>query len=76
MFAKLKKFLFGLPSVEALLSDISAKVAKLHLVADIHTAEAALHAEEIKVRTQLLADSQAVVARAKSVAAKFEALIS
>lgn len=76
MFAKLKKWLFGLPTVEDVLTDIAAKIEKLHLVADIHAAEADAHAAEIELRANLESASRSAVAKAKSIAAKFEALIS
>lgn len=69
------KSLFA-PTVDSIVADISAKAAKLHIIAEAKAIEAEVHAREIALRAKLQGDALAVVTRAKSVAAKFEALVS
>lgn len=69
------KSLFA-PTVDSIVADISAKAAKLHVVAEAKALEAEAHAKEIAIRTKLQTDAAAVVSRARLVAARFEALVS
>lgn len=75
MFSKLYVWLFGTPSVDGALAKFHKSLDGLHLAADFHAAEAAAHAEEIKLRQEALAFAQKEVARARSVAQRFEELL-
>lgn len=72
------KTLFGLAetSVDSIIADIQTRIEKLHVVAEAHSEAARLHQDEIEFRTRLVATATAEYDRAKSIAAKFEALVS
>lgn len=74
MFAFIKSFFTK--SVDSIVADISDRVEQLHVVADAKALEAKLHDEEVAARTFLRDLATKEVARAKAIAAKFEALIS
>jgi hypothetical protein len=62
------------PSVDSIIADIEAKVAKLHIVADAHAEESKLHAEVIAEKQKLIAYADAEFARAKAIALKLKGL--
>ena len=67
--------LFSGLTIDSIIADITAKIEKLHLVAEVH-AEAAKVQAEVEVaagRARAFAESE--YGRAKAIAAKFEALI-
>ena len=74
MFSKIRSFFAS--SVDGLVADIEARVAKLQIVADAHKAEAAVHQKVIEERQALVAFAQKEEQRARVIAAKFQALIS
>jgi hypothetical protein len=74
MFSKIRSFFAS--SVDSLVADIEARVAKLQIVADAHKAEAEVHQKVIEERQALVAFVQKEEARARIIAAKFQALIS
>lgn len=74
MFSKIRSYLAS--SVDGLVADIEARVAKLHVVADAHAAESALHQKVIAEKQVLVAFAQKEEQRARAIAAKFKALIS
>jgi hypothetical protein len=63
-------------TVESIVKDIQVKVAQLHIVAEAKGLEAKAHDEVVAVRQELSKVATEVAAKAKSIAAKFEALIS
>lgn len=63
-------------TVDSIIADISAKVEKLHIVAEAHAAAEVAHSAEASLRSKLAAEARAEYTRAKSIAAKFAALIS
>jgi len=63
-------------TVDSIIADISAKVEKLHVVAEAHAEAVKIHNAEIAVRTRLVATANAEFARAKAIAAKLTALVS
>ena len=62
-------------SVDSIIADITKRIESLHVVAEAHAAAAKLHQDEIEFRSKLVATAGAEYARAKSIAAKFEALV-
>lgn len=74
MFSKIRSFFVS--SVDGLVADIETRVAKLHVVADLHKAEAELQQKVIAEKQALVAFAQKEEARARAIAAKFKALIS
>lgn len=74
MFSKIRSFFAS--SVDGLVADIEARVAKLNVVADAHKVEADLHAKVIAEKQKLVEFAQKEEARARAIAAKFKALIS
>lgn len=63
-------------SVDSIIADISAKIEKLHIVAEAHAEAIVVHGVVISERQKLVAFAQAEYNRAQSIAAKFMALIS
>lgn len=68
--------LFAKKTVDSIISDISTKVEQLHVVAAAKAEAEQIHLAEITLRNKLVAEARAEWTRAKSIAAKFEALIS
>lgn len=62
-------------SIDGIVADITAKIAKLNLVAEAHKLEAEVHQTEINARVKLAAFALSEFGRAKSIAQKLEALI-
>jgi hypothetical protein len=62
-------------TIDDIISDITSKIEKLHIVAEAHAEAALFHtqAEAYAAKARTLAESE--YARAKSLAAKFEALV-
>lgn len=63
-------------TVDSIIADISAKVEKLHIVAEAHAEAEKIHNAVIAERTKLVAEARAEFARAKAIAAKLTALVS
>ena len=63
-------------TVDSIIADISAKVEKLHIVAEAHAAAEVAHNEEVLLRQKLAAAARAEYTRAKAIAAKLTALVS
>lgn len=62
-------------SIDSIISDIKSKIEKLHVVAELHAAEADLQLNIEKAAATARQFAEAEYARAKSIAAKFEALV-
>jgi hypothetical protein len=63
-------------TVDSIIADISAKIEKLSVVAEAHALAAQLHRDVIDERQKLVNFANQEEARARSIAAKFKALIS
>lgn len=63
-------------SIDSILSDITAKIEHLHVVADAHAAEALIAADRASLYTKLHDFAVAEEARARKIAAKFTELVS
>lgn len=63
-------------TVESIVADIQSKVAQLHIVAEAKSLEAKAHDEVVALRQEASKVATEVATKAKSIAAKFEALIS
>lgn len=63
-------------TVDSIIADISAKIESLHVVAEAKATAAALHEDEIALRTRLKADAIAEYDRAKRIASKFAEFIN
>lgn len=63
-------------TVDSIIADIQVRIEHLHLVAEAHQKAAELHSDEIAIRSKLVNEAKAEYARAKSIAGKFQELIS
>jgi hypothetical protein len=75
MFDLITSF-FSRKTVDSIIADITAKIEHLHVVAEAHAEAEKIHAAVIAERTKLAQDARAEFARAKTITAKFEALVS
>jgi len=63
-------------SVDSIIADITKRIESLHIVAEAHSEAAKVHNEAKALSTRLETEAIAEFNRAKSIAAKFEALVS
>jgi len=62
-------------SIDSIIADITSKIEQLHFVAEFHAGMAAVKAEEEKRAAEARTFAENEYARAKALAAKFEALV-
>ncbi|HWX29572.1 MAG TPA: hypothetical protein VNZ53_19270 [Steroidobacteraceae bacterium] len=62
-------------TIDSIISDIKSKIEKLHLVAELHADAAKVQAEVEAAAAAARTFAENEYARAKAIAAKFEALI-
>lgn len=62
-------------TIDSIIADIEKKISHLHAVAEVHAAFAAAKAEEEKLAGEARVFAENEYARAKAIAAKFEALV-
>jgi cell division protein FtsB len=62
-------------TIDGIIADITAKIEKLHFVAEAHAAFANLKAEEEKLAAEARKFAEDEYARAKALTAKFESLV-
>lgn len=62
-------------SIDSIISDVTAKIEQLHVVAELHADAAKVQAEAEAQAAKLRAFAETEYARAKAIAAKFEALV-
>lgn len=66
---------FSVKTIDSIVSGVTALIEDLHVVAEAHAADAALHAAAEKAAGEARAFAESEFARAKAIAAKFEALV-
>lgn len=62
-------------TIDSIISDITSKIEQLHVVAELHAAEAYAQSEVELAAAKARTFAQNEYARAKAIAAKFEALV-
>lgn len=67
---------FFMKTIDSIIEDITKKIEQLHAVAAVHAEVSRLNSEAIAKSTELRDFAESEYARAKAIAAKFEALVS
>lgn len=68
--------MFFKKTVDSIIADIQVRIEHLHVVAAAHEKAVQVHQDEIALRTNLANEASKEYARAKSIARKFQELIS